>query len=356
MTRVLIRAMTLALILLTAAVASPAGAEPGSTKAGVSAPSTPSTGEALPGILRPGDRLLFVGDEITQQMFYTRAIGAALLPLMPKADLRIYNGGYEGATAQSALLWIDDLLDLAKPTVVFVMFGLNDGKEQPPDPTILNDFRHHLAALTRRIKGREGVRCVILLGPPSVQRSISDDPEGTGYNRTLRELGKVAQSVAQEQSVAFGDLFPHTLTVNREATRLGETMCLGGRLPTEPAHVVIASVILSGIGVTGEQLNGIGWSPLMPRRMVQIRNALGLATQPASLEQSQASHQIYESLMAFDEAFFRAWRLCGPGKPPSAPDRSAVMALAEQAWGQVQSLAEPPAPATPPSEARGKAR
>ena len=53
-------------------------------------------------VIHPGDRILFIGDELTQQRLYTRATAAALLVIMPDADLRFFNGGYSDTTTETA--------------------------------------------------------------------------------------------------------------------------------------------------------------------------------------------------------------------------------------------------------------
>ena len=181
---------------------------------------------------------------------------------------------------------------------------------------------------------------VILLSPPALQREVSQDEEGSGYNRTLHAMGRAAQEVATEKSVGFGDLFPHMKNVNNAATKIGEAISIGGRLPSEAGHVVIASIILSGLGVTGADLDAVAWSPLRPRAMARIRQAMAIPTRTPQVEPAQTSQYLYESIGSFDEAFFRAWRLSGEDRAPSAPPRETVMATAEQAWGQVQMLAK----------------
>ena len=48
---------------------------------------------ALDQVVQQGDRVLFVGDEMTQQMLHTRALASALMGMYPDYDLRFFNGG-----------------------------------------------------------------------------------------------------------------------------------------------------------------------------------------------------------------------------------------------------------------------
>jgi lysophospholipase L1-like esterase len=283
--------------------------------------------------LQKGDRLLFVGDEVTQDMFYSRAVATALLPLLPDLELRVFNGGHEGATAGEALKWIDDLMGLCRPTVVFVCLGLNDAGAKAGPDEVADSYRQNLGRLVEKIKAREGVRQVIVLSPPAVQEVWDAAPQLRGVNAVLKRLGQTAREVATEKTAAFGDLFEHTYSLYRDATEQGVVLALlDGRRPGEAVHVVIASVVLRGLGVSSADLEKVNWSPLTPARMAPVRAALAMGFKPPAMEPAQQSRDLYLSLGAFDELFFRAWRVAGTH--PSAPAREKVLAQSEGAWGQ----------------------
>ena len=111
-------------------------------------------------LIQPDDRVLFVGDEITQQMFYGRAVASAVLAVTPEADMRFFNGGRDGATAASAAEWIGPLMELCNPTVVFMCFGLNDGKLRDTGEPVSKTFHKNLTALGETNPG-------IFFGPTS---------------------------------------------------------------------------------------------------------------------------------------------------------------------------------------------
>ena len=66
-------------------------------------------------------------------MFFTSEFAAAVTAVKPDANLRFFNGGNEGSTAGHALDWIDALMDLVQPTIVFVCFGLNESEAETSD-------------------------------------------------------------------------------------------------------------------------------------------------------------------------------------------------------------------------------
>lgn len=289
-------------------------------------------------VIQKDDRILFVGDEITQQMFYTRAVAAAIISMRPEHNLRFYNGGYEGATAESAMKWIDDLLGLAKPTVVFVSFGLNDMTTPGTDEERAARYEASLGKLVEHIQGFGGVKRVIVMSPVPVLRPDDTQKNISPENLTLMAFSRAAERVALARKSAFIDLVEYTREVFVNSTLTpGPSLLLNNRQPSEVGHVVVASVILRGIGVTPEMLDPKGWAPLAPRNMQRVRKALAIQLKPVSLEANDISRYLYDSFRKFDERFFRMWRLAG--RNPSSADRETLAPQAEEAWADVRAAA-----------------
>jgi len=286
-------------------------------------------------MVQPGDRVLFVGDQITQQMFYTRAVATALIAMEPTHGLRFFNGGKADATAGSAVDWIDDLMVLTEPTVVFVMLGLNDGRAPGVDA---KQFGDNLSTLLDHIRGYKQVREVLIVSPPAVASGLEDPMNIRGYNVTLHQLAMAAKQVAADKDMRYVDLYDPMIRLYLGAMRVeGPSVALGSELPGEEAHMVIASVLLKSLGVTPERLEPIGWSPLRPLGMRRIRDTLVIDVQPPTLEQAQASRAIYLAIMRHDEKIFRAWRLA-PRKSMTR-GQTALMAEADQIWSSIAAAA-----------------
>jgi len=287
-------------------------------------------------VIQKDDRILFVGDEITQQMLYTRAVAAAIISMRPEHNLRFYNGGYEGATAESAMKWIDDLLGLAKPTVVFVSFGLNDMTTPGTDEERAARYEASLSKLVGQIQAFNSVKRVVVMSPAPVLRPDDTQKNVSPENQTLMAFSRAAERVAIARKTAFIDLveFTREVFVNSTLTP-GPSLILNNRQPSEVGHVVIASVIIRGIGVTPEMLDPKGWAPLAPPDMRRIRKALAIQLKPVSLEANDISRYLYDSFRKFDERFFRMWRLAG--RNPASADRETLAPQAEEAWADVRA-------------------
>ncbi len=278
---------------------------------------------ATPLLVEPRDRVLFVGDEVTQQMMYTRATATALLQLQPGSEMRFFAGGREGATVASVTKEIDELLTLTQPTVVTVLLGMHERDAA--------DYATALKALTTKIRSFPGVRVTVLLSPLPIQTSIAAGGELQGQNVHLREIARATQAVAQEQKVVFVDLFDHMVKVYDASNQTpGAPLTHEGRLPTEAGQVVIASMVLWGLGLEESDMAKAEWSPIKPIDMRRIRQVLAFRVDPPSLERAQQSRDLYESMRRHDELFFRAWRIAG--RKPSGPSRQDLMKQADEAW------------------------
>lgn len=285
-------------------------------------------------IFQSGDRVLLVGDQVTQQMFYSRAVATALLGLMPDRSLRFYNGGHDGATTTLAVQWIDELMELTQPQVVMVCFGLSDALE-PATRDVTQGFGQGLDQLLDRIQGYRQVRQVIVISPMAVQPGINLRLDALEINQTLTQLSATAQQQARQHGVGWIDLMPVSREIMQAASQTdGEPLSFINGQPTEIGHGLMAGMILSGLGVTCDQMAQVGWAPLPPKGMARIRSALSVTQPVPTFEQAQRCRDLYLMLLEHDQLFFRAWRIAG--KMPSAGSRESALSLGDQAWSRIE--------------------
>ena len=121
--------------------------------------------ERTRGALRTGApaKVVCFGDSVTGVYYhtggrraYTDMLGLALRRLHPKADVSMTNAGVSGNTTRDALARIDRDVLRHRPTLVTVMFGLNDVTRVP-----LDEYRKNLAEIVARCRaaGAEVILC-----------------------------------------------------------------------------------------------------------------------------------------------------------------------------------------------------
>jgi len=224
-------------------------------------------------LIRDGDRVVFLGDSITEQRLYTTYIEAYALTRHPNWKLTFRNVGWGGDTSwlrqrahpdEKQLFAADesaqqsmvehsvgnglrrDVLPL-KPTFVTVKFGMNDHSYQPFREDI---YRAYVRSQTEiaKVLGAHGARVAFLTPQPIEEKR--PDPDKDPRNQSLRRFSDGLKDVAAKSHAAFVDQFdPYMAILLRE--RPGKTggMVGGGDAvhPGPIGHTVMAWAILKGL-------------------------------------------------------------------------------------------------------------
>lgn len=228
-------------------------------------------------LIHDGDRVVFLGDSITEQKLYTTYIEAYSLTRHPDWSLTFRNTGWGGDTSwlrqrshpdEKLLFAADetaqqkmvedsvgrglarDVLPL-KPTFVTVKFGMNDHSYQAFREDI---FRAYVRSQTEIAKVLEahGAR-VAFLTPQPVEDNKRADPDKDVRNESLRKFSDGLKVLAEKNNAAFVDQFdPYMAILLRERTGNPATYVGGGDAvhPGPIGHTVMAWAILKGLGAT----------------------------------------------------------------------------------------------------------
>ena len=82
------------------------------------------TASAAP--FKDGDRVVFFGDSITHGGHYGEYMNLFYATRYPERNIRFTNSGWSGGSATTALMSVEDDVVKKKPTVVTLMYGMND--------------------------------------------------------------------------------------------------------------------------------------------------------------------------------------------------------------------------------------
>lgn len=208
-------------------------------------------------LLINGERMVFLGDSITQQRMYTRDVMNYFALRYPGANISFRNAGVSGDTAQGSLQRLSrDVLSL-KPDVVSICLGMNDGHYKPVDQEAYNTYYDNMAGLVDGLQ-KAGVKVVLLTTsgvdderqPPWLQNPFST----IHYNDTLRNFGDGVKKLAAEKKVPVFDLQALMLDVlaRAKADSPGFTMMPDAVHPTEAGHAVMAYALLKALGCTDQ--------------------------------------------------------------------------------------------------------
>ena len=218
-------------------------------------PLLPLAGEDSIKPLAKGDRIVFLGDSITQGgggpkgyvTMYTKSIQAS----HPDFDLTTVNAGISGHKVPNLQARLDKDVIAKKPTVVYIYIGINDvwhGENDPKKGTSKEAYAAGLKDLITRINAA-GAR--VILCTPTV---IGEKTGGANkLDAQLDEYSDISRKVAAETKSQPCDLrkafIDYLKTNNPENKEKG--VLTGDRVHlNEAGNKLVAETLLKAVGET----------------------------------------------------------------------------------------------------------
>jgi lysophospholipase L1-like esterase len=211
-------------------------------------------------ILGAGDRMVFLGDSITEQRIYTRYVMNFFTLRYPGTAFTFRNAGWGGDTAPGGLGRLQrDVLDL-KPNVVSICFGMNDGGYTTFDKPAFEKYMTAMTSLVAELK-KAGVK-VVLLTPgcvhPEQAKGWVSAERMRPYNDTLALYAKGVEDLAARENLPVFDIHFLMLDVQTKALALDPkfTMIPDAIHPNPSGHAIMAYGLLKAMGCD-EQPSGL---------------------------------------------------------------------------------------------------
>jgi lysophospholipase L1-like esterase len=148
--------------------------------------------------VKDGDTVVFYGDSITAQHFYTRFAEEFVLTRYPEMHVRFLNAGVPGDTvyggyAGSIAERIQQDVAPFHPSMITVMLGMNDGGYVPSNAKIDAAFRDGYHTLLNSLhKTAPDAATTLILPSP-----YDETTHGTDFPGYSLAVGKIAEDVAQ---------------------------------------------------------------------------------------------------------------------------------------------------------------
>jgi lysophospholipase L1-like esterase len=227
-------------------------------------------------LIHDGDRVVFLGDSITEQRLYTTYIEGYTLSRHPDWKLSFRNVGWGGDTswlrqrahpdeaklfaaapeAQEQMIekavknGLDrDVLPL-HPTFVTIKFGMNDFSYQAFRPDIFAAYTRSQTELAKVLTGA-GARVAFLTPQPIEDKR--PDPDQDIKNQSLRKFSDGLKEVAATTHTAFVDQFdPYMHIMMAERAKNPKAFIGAGDAvhPGPQGHTLMAWAVLKGLGAT----------------------------------------------------------------------------------------------------------
>jgi len=208
-------------------------------------------------LLRPGDRLAICGDSITEQKMYSRIMETYLTVCVPQLGVTVRQFGWSGERAPGFLARMENDVLRFEPTIATTCYGMNDHRYQPYEAEWGQEYRQSSTAIVRLFKQRNARVIQGSAGTVGKMPSWVKQAKGTidDLNRSLAEFRNIGLSVANDEQVAFADVFTPMLVGGFEGKkRFGDDYMIAGKDGVHPGwagQLVMAYAFLKAMGLDG---------------------------------------------------------------------------------------------------------
>ena len=210
---------------------------------------------AKPFYLHENDTIVFYGDSITEQRYYTQLVDVYTVTRFPHMPVTFFNEGIGGDRVTGGgggpidMRLTRDVFP-QKPTVVTIMLGMNDGGYGPLTPEIesryTQGYEHILDSLHKNLPAAR----FSLFGPSPYDEVTRPEIFPGGYNSTLIKFSKIDSDLARKYNATYIDLnAPFAAAIKRGSDLMptATQILLPDRVhPEQLAHWFMADAILKG--------------------------------------------------------------------------------------------------------------
>jgi lysophospholipase L1-like esterase len=198
---------------------------------------------------KDGDRVVMIGDSITEQHLYSNYVEMWVATRFPAWDITFRNVGIGGdrSTGGNSRFKRDVLVH--KPTAMTVDFGMNDGGYRAFDEPGFKTYLGGLRGMADQAQ-KAGIR-VAWVTPQPLDTGDPGPTALTGYNLTLEKYSTGVKAIADKSRGLFVDQFHPYLSVldkARAAIHRYERITSGDAVhPGPPGQSLMAYGILKGL-------------------------------------------------------------------------------------------------------------
>ena len=198
---------------------------------------------------RDGDRVVMIGDSITEQHLYSNYVEMWTVTRFPHWKITFRNVGIGGdrSVGGNARFARDVLLH--KPTAMTVDFGMNDGSYREFSEQTFQPYVDGLQGMADQAKAAN-IRTAWVTPQP-----LDNDEQGktalTGYNQTLEKFSEGVKTISEKNNGTFVDQFHPYLKVLDSARAKDDKynrITAGDAVhPGPPGQALMAASILKGL-------------------------------------------------------------------------------------------------------------
>ena len=202
--------------------------------------------------LKDGDRVVFYGDSITEQLLYTTFTETYAVTRFPHYKLAFTHSGWSGDRVTGGgggsidRRLARDVLPY-HPNVVTVMLGMNDGQYRPFDQGIFDRYASGLRHIVDELKlDLPGVRLTLI--KPSPYDDVTREPKfENGYNAVLLRFADFVGELAKESGSSVADLNGPVVKATKKAVELDKE--LAPKINPDRVHPALGGQLVMAQGL-----------------------------------------------------------------------------------------------------------
>lgn len=210
--------------------------------------------------LKPGDRVVFYGDSITDQRLYTTFVETFVRTRFPNLDVSFIHSGWGGDRVTGGGggpigLRLRRDVEPYRPTVVTIMLGMNDGRYRSYDQAVFDWYKTGFELMLKDLKSVAPNTRVTLIRPSPYDEVTRPPMAGGGYNPVLVKFGDLLQQMAAQQGLQVADLNGPVVKMLERAKVANADLApriIPDRVHPGPAgHLIMAAALLESWGAPG---------------------------------------------------------------------------------------------------------
>ncbi len=212
-----------------------------------------------------GDRVVFVGNSITDGGHYHSYIWLYYLTRFPDRRIDIFNAGIGGDVAGQIYNRLEDDVLSRNPSVVTMTFGMNDvgyydflkPKQQADsiaDSRIRESFNSY-QKIEKRLKEFPNIEKILIAGSPYDETVKKPNNYFPGKSKAMEKIVAFQQASAQQNGWDFVDLYHPMIAINQRGQQTDSLFTLGGNdriHPSNNGHMVMAYLFLKAQQLAGK--------------------------------------------------------------------------------------------------------
>lgn len=222
--------------------------------------------QQTPAPFRAGDRVVFVGNSITEGGHYHSYIWLYYMTRFPHQRMQMHSAGIGGDASWDILNRIEEDAYAKKPTVLTLTFGMNDSgyyeynsdNAQPFVNQRLQKVDSTFREIRKIMKAHPEAQ-VILIGSSPYDETWEDEktPPFKKKNETICSIIRMQEQAARENNWAFVDFNAPMLEVNKQQQQKDPrfTLMQGDRIhPDNDGNMLMAYFFLKAQGLAGKPI------------------------------------------------------------------------------------------------------